>query len=99
MHTSIREARQNRGMGLQQYAELMGVSRFEAVAIEADDLAGLIEPDLRRKSFAVIEDKTVTIVPVDIEDSLPLWNTGIAGRHENDAVREELLNRVNAGLL
>lgn len=102
MNTSIRKARQERGMGLQQFAELMGVDKLEALSIEADDISGILDLGIYRKAKSVIEDPTVQVTPIDIEDAPvngQLWSLGIAGRLENEHVKQELLNRINAGQL
>jgi transcriptional regulator with XRE-family HTH domain len=102
MNISIRNARQDKGMSLQQFADLMGIDKLEAISVEADDVSGILDPETYERAQAVIADPTVEVEPLDIEDgpvNAALWNLGIAGRLENESVKRELLNRINAGQL
>jgi transcriptional regulator with XRE-family HTH domain len=103
MNISIRNARQDKGMSLQQFADLMGIDKLEAISVEADDVSGILDRETYERAQAVIADTTVEEVePLDIEDgpvNAVLWNLGIAGRLENENVKRELLNRINAGQL
>lgn len=100
--TSIRQTRIDRGMGLQQFADLMGIDKLEAISIEADDISGLLDQETLKKSLETINDPTVVIEPLDIEEgaiNADLWTRGIAGRLENDDIKAALLERINAGAL
>lgn len=102
MSTSIRQSRQDKGMSLQQFADLMDIDKLEAISIEADDITGILDPETAQKAFTVLNDPSVVVEPIDIEEGAVhgnLWSLGIAGRLENEHVKQELLNRINAGSL
>jgi transcriptional regulator with XRE-family HTH domain len=102
MNTSIRNSRQEKGMSLQQFADLMGVDKLEALSMEADDISGILDRETKRKADAIFNDPTVVIEPIDIEDSAinaSLWTLGATGHLDNEDVKQELLNRINAGTL
>lgn len=99
---SIRSARQEKGMGIQQFSELMGIDKLEALSIEVDDISGILDRETYDRAHAVLADPDVVVEPMDIEDGATtgqLWNLGIAGRLENEDIKRELLNRISAGQL
>lgn len=89
-------------MSLQQFADLMGVDKLEALSIEADDISGILDRATREKAEAVFKDATIAIEPLDIEDgpiNSNLWTLAVNGELHNEHVKEELLNRINTGAL
>ena len=94
MNTSIRNLRQEKGISLQQFADLMGIDKLEAISIEADDISGILDVETRQQAASVLNDPTVVPEPIDIEDgaiNTNLWVLGLSGHLDNDHVNDPAL--------
>lgn len=97
MHENIQQLREAKGVGIQQFANLMGISKLDALSIEADEKYGIIDGPTRYKALSILNDPTLVAEPVDIDDPATasnLWHLGAAHELENDAARHELTHRL-----
>ena len=102
MHETIRQTRQDKGMGIAQLADLMDMTRLELLSVESEEINGFLDESTRLKALRFLGDPSLEVEPIDIEDGAvhaAMWKLGIAGQLENDEVKQELKNRLNAGQL
>jgi len=98
----IRKTRQELGMGMQQLADILGVSKFAVSSMERNDIAGTIKVETRDRALAAMGKAVVTTVIPIADDperliNMVAWNMSLEGQAIDESDKKDILSKSKNG--